>query len=856
MSTNLKSAGSSVVPYSEMLGLLAPIDRDDPPEEQKRKREERRRNYSPLLDYLRKTCDAIDSTDKSERLEIYRTQVKSHCFYAGRQIGYVDTYGAWVTSSRPEDQIYIDPQYQSHVDTALVEVARSRTELNCDPVIEDEPALKEAAEYARDRLDDIRKRKMSAAFSLREALFLILSGTAIRYTYFSTDVEGEVEQVAVTEQREVAATSTEVCYYCSGPLQQGAVREDGYLNHPCPHCQGNKGRIVSSPAVKANVVTGWQEVPAGEVVVESVDPAEINVSLHARTVAESPYLHRRRLVMRALLEEKFETEIPSTGITDERLKLQRELEGDPARAGSWVGTNDNHDNHDNPDRNGSRETFTGGEQFELVEFDQFWLDPCLYRQYVLPQDAELIIGIKINAGERLIDKFPDGLLIQKVGKKILDLRNESKNKHWSGCPFRIRPTSFYGGGFEHLIPLQEQANTLRSLQFVDVHYNSIRREFINTQTGVTAGDLSNNPEDAVEVDSLDPQYGLANAYMSISGQTSLSHTMPLAQEIRGDMQNAAGTFSSTGGAADLKMMGTATGAAIMREMQTNRYSPSLWLRAEMDAEQGYQLLELEQKNWSRERFERMKGKYGERAVETFRQINLRAYIRIEPVPGSWMPQSDVQRVANTEAYVAMLMNTRQAVPDEVLALAADAYRVPFQAADYSAAERIVAENVEKFSAIAAFLESQGYADPTYAQVVYEQSGCSPNVWLDNFDALREEYKDWHLSDQGRKASPLLKATIDLAVEHVYRAKAEFVRRMAELEQTAQEPQLKTQAMIQLAQEGARQQAMEHDVAVQLEQTAAENQMMAEDREHKALTDITAKLYAAGIDRAKREEVSP
>lgn len=142
----------------------------------------------------------------------------------------------------------------------------------------------------------------------------------------------------------------------------------------------------------------------------------------------------------------------------------------------------------------------------------------------------------------------------------------------------------------------------------------------------------------------------------------------------------------------------------------------------------------------------------------------------------------------------------------------------------------------------------------------------------NHLAIVEEYRDWHFSDQGRKASPLLKATVDLAVTAHFEAKAEYERRLGSLaqgvqqsiqeqamaaEQEQQQQQVVQQGMVDAAYADAELAKQEQQATTELEKQAASQEMEvahrarvaeidAADREHKAMTSVTQRAQEQAI----------
>jgi len=256
--------------------------------------------------------------------------------------------------------------------------------------------------------------------------------------------------------------------------------------------------------------------------------------------------------------------------------------------------------------------------------------------------------------------------------------------------------------------------------------------------------------------------------------------------------------------------------------------PDLWLQTEMEVEQSYQLLEFEQANPNPSRYQGAGGKvqtprgdlgYTMAGVKALLACNVRTDLIITPTDNSWMPITRAQRMQNLKDWVPYLQ-----APPEVQALAADIYSIPLQIGGWGAEQSEARRRLQKFAAVAAFLEKQLTPDAMNQQVVVcescgqarspamppgspcpncgstqtetvnpavelvlSESAAPLDMLMDNHQAFIDYYKDWFTADESIEASPLLKMAVQRRTQQHYKANTEFAKYMRSLELEASAP---------------------------------------------------------------------
>ena len=865
------------LPESKPVGIL-PADPSSHPQEAQKQRIERQKTYGGLLEYIKNTCKKVEEEDSGPRLDILKQQNKCQAYYDDRQYGKLDDRtGEW-KDSPPDDAEFrpVDNRYKEQVDKLQMEMARSTIDLLCGPTDTVDSAMQEAAEFAKSRIEANRKRLFiqRPEFVLAENMSLLLKTITYRYHYFDANAEDGPREKRPNFQKKVIGEdkSLTVCAVCKAPREvenkpavndEPELIEPGQPNEelpptrpPCPQCGSISTKLLSTSAVELELPAGEEEVSSGLPRCVHADPTMVQVSMNARNmdIRTTPYLIWTQMVERGKLEKMFpDRVIPSSDSTDDASRYRRENEG-VSNAGGLTNT----------------ETEKGGEQFEKLKFKLVWLDSWVYGDYVSQKPEKLPDGQELPAGTKLITLFPEGMCVAKVGDTPLALYSENKNKKWSVCVYGLRESAWHGSGTNALLPIQLTINNLLGFRLANVYYNTFRREFI--KQGAIQGDTLPNIDQVCVVTNLDEGQGIIGGAYAQAPPTPLPAEVPqLSQEQTGALQEQAGTssLSLAGTSAQSQALGTATGIAAMRDLAVGRMGPNLMLKAAMEVESAYQILELEQKHYSKQQLLAFAGikpgaqgnlGYTQRGVEAFLNCDIRASFNITPAPGSWMPETDQQRKADAIAFADAAGKVQD---PEVIANLAKVFKQPMTVGGFNATQREAARRIEEFGKIVSLLESKGFSEPTdqMAMVVLQSaSEAQVSVELDDHAAFINFHRDWHVSDEARNASPLLRKVVEVRnrehkeamVQSAQTEKTNTLRtqlpdmaaqQMMEQSQARQQMQLQGEAaeqqmMLQQQQMGvemeqqAGQMALEQEnAAAELEKKAVENELSAADREH-------------------------
>lgn len=831
-------------------GELVPVKAGEVQTERERRakiEESRQTAFVDLDEYLVNVCRKIESINAETELDRLRLILKMRKFYAGHQIGLVSKRtNQWVDKKKPGDALYVDPVLASFVDTNIATRMKSRPKIKISARASDRVDKQEAAKYAQELHEDAVRELFTASVRERENKNLELSGETYGHLYFNPHAEGTEIKVPMTERRSVLPqTRVWECDACdeTGKLD-GTSEEDRAIQGQfaagvttCPKCGYGKARLVAAEAFESEVITGYRDVPAGDVCFVQPDPLTVKVIGSGYKIKDALAVTWDSLIMRGVLEEHYkDVEIPASGTVPLRLQYAQDLREQTGSAGSAY-------------EEGEGITREGGEQFELLHFKRVWLSPALYGGYVFQKQARLPNGRVIERGTTLRSLFPRGLYYCKVGSKVLDIYEQSIGSCWSHCQ-NITGDGFHGIGQWDLLPMQEMINELVSLQFANEMQDSVTNLLVRQQY-IEGGKMPNKPGAVVPVTNLDEQYPLSHVVSRVPPNNHTSGAQVLREQLMGSGQMRSGSFSPSGGAPDVKAAGTATGIAIIQEQSVGRMGPSLALQAEMEVDRAFQILELRQQNWPEEMYQTLDKKVGGDAGKWFRESDIRRDFRIEVVPQSWWPQSEAQRRIDFGEMVNLARTLGVQSPELVEQLfkrGGELYGRGIELEIYQN-DRVEARiRLERMRQIADFLERKSGV-PVYdasgspaesmvdlalerADLIPEMPGKPTNAILDRHDEYVSSYSNWLLTSEGRDASPFVRAVVNKCISEHYDGKLEQAQYFEGLKAKAQIPQ-------KMADVVSREVDAEQQRGIQEEEAARQMQTGQQERELQAVTGAAA-----------------
>jgi hypothetical protein len=815
-------------------GELVPrVEGRDDARERRKQDKTRQTTYADLETWLKNVDKKVDSINAEGELERQRVIGKMRRFYAGDQFVRLNRKGQWESRKKQSDALYCDPVLSAFVDTNVATRMRSRPRLKFTARSEDRVDKSEVAKYAQELWDDASRSLFTASERERENKNLELAGDTFCLLYFDPKAEGTEVRVPVLEKNTVTPSFASVYCPSCGKTSPPAPGSDAFKGvATCGECGYGHARVLGAQPFEAQVQTGFQDVPAGDVRAIFPDPAAVRVIGSTGKIADALVVAWDSLIMRGVLEETYPDQTFTSAGDDVPPSLQSE-----------------------------RSEMQGGEQFEPVAVKRRWLSPLLFGGYTFQKETTLANGKVVPEGTKLKDLYPSGAYYCFAGGKLVDIYEQSIGSCWIHCP-NSTSEGFNGLGSWDLLPLQEMVNELISLQFMIEVYDSLSPTLYRTGK-INAKKIPNKPGAMIPVSNGDEDKPLSYAMARVDGGGNNSQAAQLGEQIKGSMQGRYGSFSGSSGVPDIKASGTATGIAIIQEQSMGRMGPSLALQAEMEVERAYIVLELRQQNWVEEMYETLDRKVGGDAGKWFRECDVRRDIRIEVIPESYYPQTEAQRREDFTALLnvaAMLQAGRDpAVADALFRRGVELYGKGLVLEQFQH-DRVEARiRLERMRQAARFLESEagvpvyladGTPSPQMIEVVLSRANLVPeepgkclSVRLDRHPEYVQAYSQWLLTSEGRGASGFERGVVNTAIEKHRLAQAEQAQYAKQLQYQAQIPDKMAQ-MVDSHLDAEQQQNMqgvqaEEAQAAQMQQAEHAQGLQQQDREHEAIVGAAA-----------------
>lgn len=594
--------------------------------------------YPEFTAFIGNLTQWIHWENHSDEMRRHRKWLRALMYYEGRQLGRIGIDGYWRdVQPLPTDPYYVDNKYRFHAKSVRKEWVRSNGEYMARAK-GSSMEYESAARAAKAVLISEQQRLLDPYKKRREANYAILTGNYFRYTWIDS-TRGQVIQMPQYESIPMMVGSQGVycpaCDMSSGLDVQEPIPVEEIA---CPQCGSPDVSPMGGEVVEMPTQTGAIPTKAGQLVCEIVDPMEIKLHLHARSIEDSPYLRRRRLVLKEVIEATYPwlRNRTSSGASslESSFWFTNELE---RSAGNSTGSG------------GYMVSSTGGtaESFDkLHEFNQFWLEPVLYENYIFSNDVTLANEEVIPKNTRLGDIFPDGLYMAMIGPKaILDMRNESKNDHWVHGVYDCISTRIWGDGNDDAVEQQRQRNEVTSLIMENI-MNCAGMSAIYNPLKISRNDFSGKPREMTPLRNATladrPQdYVYSPPPRPVGGEPPM-----YVQMLDQSMQSAFGSFNAVNGLGDADNK-TATGISIVRDSTATLLGDPLELRSALDLKHGMQILKLVQKHASSspevaELYLPTLGDHGRYEWEAFLRANLDTQIDITVRQHSWMPRNEDQ----------------------------------------------------------------------------------------------------------------------------------------------------------------------------------------------------------------------
>lgn len=599
------------------------------PEEELMRNRKAKVNLSDLPRWMHDTCTWIENEHRAEEISRHRKWYKNMRFFEGRQLLKISDQTGNFRELQPglSDPLYINNLYRYFTLATLKECVKSKGELIATSRNNGSFELEAAARGFRALAVYYQQRQLDVDARQREWLFRILYGNSFRYTYWDSNA-GQKLKVPQMEMQDMMLGQAFVCPACgeNDLIPPEAIQSQ--QDFSCPSCGNPRVDTIGGQPTQMPVQTGWQQVKSGDPVTDIADPTEIKLALYARSLNESPWLQRTRLMLSNVIDYFYPwvSYAISLAGSDMSLRLQDQLQrsaGNITAAGSYWGYSSE---------------YKGGGYNRLVPFRETWIDPIIYATYVTQRKETFGNGQSLPPNSSVLEVFPDGMYIARVGGVIVDVRNESKNDHWTHCRYHIVPSRIYGDGADDAVEQQRQLNEADSLWFENIMNCSAPPLIIN-QMKIARASIGNKPSEIAVMKNPTIMDKPGDYIYQMIGRPLPAEVPAKIQSLKQDMQQSFGAFSITTGMTDTTDTKTASGTAIIAEQARAQNAVTYELHANMEVQHSMQNGKLIQKNGKPERYMSIIGEHSSYEVTCFFKCDLEDDIEMTTREHSWMPRS-------------------------------------------------------------------------------------------------------------------------------------------------------------------------------------------------------------------------
>jgi hypothetical protein len=566
------------------------------------------------------------------------------------------------------------------------------------------------------------------------------------------------------------------------------------IMQPCPACgQAEKPlEFVSRNTGVKPVSTLVRREKLGDFCFEVIHPRNIKVDLTSRyfkgTVKSTPWLLHRYLSTTEQTEEEFDyVKVKATGAMSQAMLYAKRLQSATGYMGMDGG-----------------QVGDSGAYTHQVERRDLYMDPSMYSRRTALRYLK-IGDVEFMPGDKIIDKFPDGMVIKTSGQQLLAVQGVDKNKIWTWGNADLGADHCYPDGMlDDTIDHQIAINFASRFNLRNLAVNATPKTIVNPDI-MNASELEGDPEKVAKMKpNLGPEIPASAAMYQHPG-SELSGAMQTIEYHEEAVHQSSASTQELGGDTDPANR-TMGGQQIAAQNARRRLGPLLQIGIEWELEVIYQCLELVQDHYGDgSRYQGLLGKYGKKEEEAFRQCNIRDEIDIRHQQGSEMPRSQeddlmaFNQAAAAGGIPGGIFNS-QIIPAPIQEYGLKLFNLPIDINDVRPAKRLANQRLDRLKkafttnpqwlqipepevdpmtqqpkpAIGPdgrpMLDAQGQPQPSqetieFATIVGEIASSIPiRPELDPHALLMGEYKEWALTDEGISACPVEQAVVSMWVK--------------------------------------------------------------------------------------------
>lgn len=808
-------------------------------------------------EYLLKRLRSAEEEGKYEEEALVQIILDNVLFYRGQHWLFAtkDCQIDSMYQDDDDDDLVVHNWIGTHVDAKAKEWEASKPKIDITGGTHDyrlEGMARLAA--ALDRFT--RKNSIKAHFRQSEAKFGMLCKYYYRRSILVKDESDENAsrvQIPVTKKKKFYVGAAYDCTGCGAQWSEPDAEDAGEEMDALPSCEKcGAGPEMQMEAAPRSPYTLDVEVDVREEVVptirhESINPLLVKADHRGIRFQDGDYLILDTIERRYDLENKYEdvdlsgvASIGSTSQLPARLRAMLDLE----RTSSGVDVMTF--GLSNVDTDLAKDD-------EYLRVRMFWQMPNRYKHKRARAD-EVIGGMKIKAGQRLGEVWPNGWLAVVIGDKEIALtENESKNKRWSGAPLTLDPTTRAGKGIEDYRSLQMSIDDKATLANSHFDRAGAPTEIIDGRI-IDGDELDGDTGKRIYVkDTAEPTIRASEAVTVVQAGTLGSDFQSAQAAEPVILRELMGVSRGMVGMEDPNNK-TARGQELAAAASSSLLIPALALRAEeVEVETTFQNLEWWQQFATEEDFAMFESEFGTEAIETFRNAKLRRDLNVEAKPGSWVPQTKDQEMASLEEFATKYLSNAQIMPGQpglkpaFIRYAADLHNIPPIAFEPERDIQLAQARLGRLRQWAEHSRDAVELSPELYEAVLDQILMEPELqpnplYEDHLVHIEFYAEQWKQMYDDKNVNPVLMDLIDKMGEAHYgaMAMAEIKKQQAMLK--AQAPQIATDTAKNLA-ETDEQNAMEQDNADMQQARDSEGKQADQQMQSKAKNEDAVRQLA-------------
>ncbi|HKS27813.1 MAG TPA: hypothetical protein VJS44_08340 [Pyrinomonadaceae bacterium] len=815
---------------------------------QQKDREEELHNF--LLgrrDYFR----ALDPDARNKHLR----DVDMMCRYVnGDQYSDYDENGVLVDQRRDGDFAYTIPVIIGHFEQAFMQKMRTVIEYEMSSKNKTDADSQGLAKMCEALAVEEKERLMTEDLRIEEVHNSLCAGESYRCLIWGVNPDNPKTVRRIKYKTVEVEQKRRECQACQQDVPAGV--------EAC-ECGATFIKEISLGTIPTQVEDGTVEIPLSENILHIPHMMSVQRSLTAQRFRHSTFIIERDYLPRHVAQWQYQTHIieGNAGLSEEN-RMRREQERSSMQTDAIVGS--------------AREQ-TSYTANDVVEREHIYMDVSEYGWFYVSKKATLPDGKEIEEGKLLGEVFPDGLYMLVIGNTIIKVKGMNKNRRWSAVFYGKRPGTSKGAGLQALIPLQDVVNDSFNLDY------SIGMKQGHPLTVIARQFIRELPEagNILFADKL-PSSGIDGVVKQFPGQAASGVIAATADRVESVMQYIAGTYSMQGnfGAADQKVMGTATGVASARENADGRMIGPNKFEIAADKELMLQILENIRDFSVDEQKRELEKRFGPDIAKKFFNCNFRQVLNISVSKNTDMPRSSALDSAKAMA-LAQLSAGLARVPwgAELLATVADTMGISVNIGQGRNDRREAEYRLNKLAAIEDYIRAKKEEllanDQQAAEFMYtkletycgllgmdsaaDEKEVAAFMFMQDHEAFKDVYKDWIFGEEAKTATNARKLCVaQMWLEHEKALKgsqiyeAQFMKELQdEIAPPPEEPSadeaMLAAAAAQEEQERMREQALEdEDLRHEREQEAKDADLEREKAKmtHKAQTQLIVKQAEA------------